>query len=183
MMVFLASFMTLVAPDLPNRKMRSTWQSPLSVFPFSCLADGRDAFAGPRARERAARVEDGSGRAVLSLPMSARNLQGGRVRRRFAIGGGQVNRERAAFARGARDRHAAAMGLDNAAHDAEAETVAVNLLRLRLGATVERLEHVGQVGRRDAEATILDDDLNVAAATGARLARAHAHPRRRPAVL
>src|SRR5918993_4393618 len=164
MMVFVASFVTLVAPDLPNRGMPLDLAK--SAFCFPVVVPGRwprcicDA---PRAREPAARVEDGRGRAALSLPMSARNLQGGRVRRCFAFGSGQVNRERAALARRARDRHAAAVGLDDAAHDAEAETVAVNLLRLCLGAAVEGLEHVGQVGRRDAEATILDDDLNVAA--------------------
>jgi hypothetical protein len=49
-MVFLASFVTLVAPDLPNGSMPLDRQSPLSVFPFSCLADGRDAYAA-RARE------------------------------------------------------------------------------------------------------------------------------------
>ena len=77
----------------------------------------------------------------------------------------------------------AAVGLDNAADDAEPEAVAVNLLRLCLGAAIERLEDVRQVGRWDAEPAILYDDLHLAAATRARLARAHAHPWRGPAVL
>ena len=47
--------------------------------------------------------------------------------------------------------HAAAVRLDDALDDAEAEAVAVNLARLRVGAAVERLEDVRQIGRRDAQ--------------------------------
>ena len=46
----------------------------------------------------------------------------------------------------------------------------MNLLRLCLGAAVERLEDVRQVDRRDAEPAILHEDLDLAAATRARLA-------------
>ena len=61
-------------------------------------------------------------------------------------------------------RHAAAVRLDDALDDAQAEAVAVNLLRERVGAAVERLEDPGQLRRGDAEPAILDldDDLAIA---------------------
>ena len=95
-MVSLASFVTLVAPDLSNRRLRLNPGKVRFLFFLSCLADSHDAS---RARARASRLRElRMDETVSSLTMSAGNLQGGRVRRRFALGGGQVNRERAALA-------------------------------------------------------------------------------------
>src|SRR3954454_21288204 len=122
--------------------------------------------------------------APLPLPAAIDHLQpGSRVWGPSPRRDRQMDGECAALAGCAGHRHAAAVSFDNAAHDAQAEPVAVDLMRLCLGAAVERLEHMWQVGWGDAEPAIFDDDLDLATAPGSGLTRAHANPRGRTAVL
>src|SRR3954451_442392 len=150
---------------------------------WPCLSAPRKATRLPPTASAPWSRNSSSGGHSLYLPLSFGHLQRASFGGRFSCGDGQMHRERAALARPARDRDAAAVGFDDAADDAEAEAVAVNLLLLRPLAAIERLEHVRQVGRGDTEAAVLDPNLHLAAPAGTCFARAHADPRRGPAVL
>src|SRR3954452_8324984 len=113
---------------------------------WPCLSAPRKATRLPPTASAPWSRNFSSGGHSLYLPLSFGHLQRASFGGRFSCGDGQMHRERAALARPARDRDAAAVGFDDAADDAEAEAVAVNLLLLRPLAAIERLEHVRQGG-------------------------------------
>src|SRR5215475_1434524 len=59
------------------------------------------------------------------------------------------------------DAHTSAVGRDDVFDQAQPQSVAMNLRRLRFFATIERLEDALLLGRRDARSAIRDLDLNL----------------------
>src|SRR5687767_1820168 len=103
---------------------------------------------------------------------------GGRIGRR----GRQSDRERGAGARAGGDRDLSAVSDDDAAHQRESETVTVDLPLDRVGAAVERLEDVRQVGWRNARTVVADGDPDFVAAPFAYPLCADAYPAVPPTV-
>src|SRR5688572_5108670 len=102
------------------------------------------------------------------------HLAGDAIRDGVGRGRWERNRERAAAAGTRRDGDRAAMCLDDAPDQGEAEAVAVDLSLEGVGSTEERLEDVRQICRRDAGAVVADGDPHLRLASLANVLRADA---------
>src|SRR5687767_2618302 len=104
------------------------------------------------------------------------HLAGDAIGHGVAGGRGERDRERAAAAGARRDGDRAAVCLDDAPDQGEAEAVAMDLPLEGVGTAEERLEDVRQIRRRDAGAVVADGDPHLRLAPLADVLRADTDP-------